>query len=134
MMKEANPQDCYEMLQNDANALLIDCRATIEWQLLGTPNLDSIGKKALLIEWTSMSNQLNTNFVDNVSTYASKDTPIIIMCRIGGRSAAAAQSLIEAGYKDVTNMTEGYEGRTDENGHRNSIEGWRARGLPWHQS
>ncbi|MGC6537003.1 MAG: rhodanese-like domain-containing protein [Candidatus Puniceispirillaceae bacterium] len=134
MMKEANPQDCYEMLQNDAKALLIDCRATIEWQLLGTPNLDSIGKKALLIEWTSMSNQLNTNFVDNVSTYASKDTPIIIMCRIGGRSAAAAQSLIEAGYTDVTNMTEGYEGRTDENGHRNSIEGWRARGLPWHQS
>lgn len=134
MMKEANPQDCYEMLQNDAKALLIDCRATIEWQLLGTPNLDSIGKKALLIEWTSMSNQLNTNFVDNVSTYASKDTPIIIMCRIGGRSAAAAQCLIEAGYTDVTNMTEGYEGRTDENGHRNSIEGWRARGLPWHQS
>ena len=133
-MKEANPQDCYEMLQNDAKALLIDCRATIEWQLLGTPNLDSIGKKALLIEWTSMSNQLNTNFVDNVSTYASKDTPIIIMCRIGGRSAAAAQSLIEAGYSNVTNMTEGYEGRTDENGHRNSIEGWRARGLPWHQS
>ena len=30
-----------------------------------------------------MSNQLNTNFVDNVSTYASKDTPIIVMCRIG---------------------------------------------------
>ena len=134
MMKQENPTECYEKLKQDERSLLVDCRAEIEWTLLGTADLSEMGKKTLLVEWTNLANQRNPEFVNEIASYVSKDTPLIIMCRIGGRSAAAANALIEAGFSDVTNMAEGYEGRADEKGHRNSFEGWRARGLPWNQT
>ena len=104
------PTDCYEQLKADERCLLVDCRAEIEWQLLGTADLSEIGKKTLLVEWTNLANQRNPEFVNEIASYVSKDTPLIIMCRIGGRSAAAANALIEAGFSDVTNMSEGYKG------------------------
>lgn len=134
MFDEKDPQACFDQLSADPTALLIDCRAKIEWDLVGIADLSSLGKKTLLIEWTDNANQRNPQFADHVSGYASKDTPIIIMCRIGGRSQAACQYLAELGYTNLTNMSEGYEGRADAQGHRNSFEGWRARNLPWHQS
>ena len=134
MLKEENPSACYQKLKEDETCLLIDCRAEIEWQLTGTADLSEIHKKTLLVEWTNLANQRNPEFINEISSYISKDTPLIIMCRIGGRSAAAGNALIEAGFSDVTNMSEGFEGRADEKGQRNSFEGWRARGLPWNQS
>lgn len=134
MLKEENPSACYQKLKDDETCLLIDCRAEIEWQLTGTADLSKIHKKTLLVEWTNLANQRNPEFINEIASYISKDTPLIIMCRIGGRSAAAGNALIEAGFSDVTNMSEGFEGRADENGQRNSFEGWRARGLPWTQS
>ena len=134
MLKEENPSACYQKLKENESCLLIDCRAEIEWQLTGTADLSEIHKKTLLVEWTNLANQRNPEFINEIASYVSKDTPLIIMCRIGGRSAAAGNALIEAGFSDVTNMSEGYEGRADEKGQRNSFEGWRARSLPWSQS
>ena len=134
MLKEENPSACYQKLKEDERCLLIDCRAEIEWQLTGTADLSEIHKKTLLVEWTNLANQRNPEFINEIASYVRKDTPLIIMCRIGGRSAAAGNALIEAGFSDVTNMSEGFEGRADEKGQRNSFEGWRARGLPWSQS
>ena len=134
MLKEENPSACYQKLKDDETCLLIDCRAEIEWQLTGTADLSEIDKKTLLVEWTNLANQRNPEFINEIASYVRKDTPLIIMCRIGGRSAAAGNALIEAGFSDVTNMSEGFEGRADEKGQRNSFEGWRARGLPWSQS
>lgn len=134
MFAEKDPQTCFEILAADPSALLVDCRSQQEWDLVGIPNLAEIGKKTLLVEWTDSGNQRNPHFHDQISGFATKDTPIIILCRIGGRSAAACQYLAEQGFTNLTNMSEGYEGRADDKGHRNSFEGWRARNLPWHQS
>ncbi len=38
------------------------------------------------------------------------------------------------GFTSLVNVTEGFEGRNDENGHRNSVEGWKFHKLPWTQS
>lgn len=134
MFDEKDPQACYEILSSNPSALLVDCRAQIEWEFVGTPDLGAIGKKALLVEWTNSAHQRNPDFLDTIKSFATPDTPIIIMCRIGGRSAAACQMLAENGFTNLTNMSEGYEGRIDAHGHRNSFEGWRARNLPWTQS
>ena len=134
MVKEKDPQDCYAQLASDPLALLVDCRSAQEWELVGTPNLSAIGKKTLLVEWTTASNQKNPHFLEQIKGFATLDTPIIIMCRIGVRSAAACAYLAEHGFTNLTNMREGYEGRVNDEGHRNSFEGWRARKLPWHQS
>lgn len=134
MYKEQDPQQCFDTLGADPSALLIDCRTQKEWDLTGIPDLSQMGKKTLLIEWNDDHNQRNPQFIAHISSFAAHDTPIIIMCRIGGRSAAACQYLAENGFTNLTNMTEGFEGRVDEAGHRNSFEGWRARNLPWFQS
>ena len=134
MFDEKDPQACFDELSSNPSALLVDCRTTAEWELVGTPDLSAIGKRTLLVEWTNAANQKNPAFLEQIKGFASADTPIILMCRIGGRSAAACQFLAENGFSNLTNMTEGYEGRTDENGHRNSYEGWRARNLPWRQT
>ena len=133
-IQQTDPITCFDRLRDESSCLLIDCRSAIEVELTGTADISSLNKKSLFIEWTNQQNQKNPDFLEQVKTYASLDTPIIMMCRIGGRSHAACELLAEHGFTNLTNMTEGFEGRADEKGHRNSFEGWRARGLPWCQS
>lgn len=47
------------------------------------------------------------------------------------RSAAAARQLIEAGYTDVWNLIEGFEGDKNPETGRRELNGWRNAGLPW---
>jgi rhodanese-related sulfurtransferase len=47
---------------------------------------------------------------------------------------AAALVLQEAGYLNLTNIEEGFEGGIDDSKHRSTINGWRFHGLPWQQS
>lgn len=133
-IKQQDPTTCFTRLQEEADCLLVDCRAPMEWDLTGLADLSSCNKKALLVAWTDNDNQRNAEFEASIRAFADQDTPIIIMCRIGGRSHAACELLAANGFTNLTNMTEGFEGRADEQGHRNSFEGWRARGLPWFQS
>ena len=134
MIDEVTPVESWEALQNDPNAVLIDCRTAIEWNLIGVPDLSGIGKRLITLEWQSLDGQPNPNFVNQVSEILPKDTPIHIMCRVGGRSAAACQALSAAGYTNLANVTEGFEGQPDANGHRSAREGWKFHNLPWIQS
>ena len=42
--------------------------------------------------------------------------------------------LIDAGFGEVINVLEGFEGSLDEAHHRGEINGWRKEGLPWEQT
>ena len=59
---------------------------------------------------------------------------IVVYCRSGGRSHNAAMLAKQAGYTAAYNVLEGFEGDRDAQGHRNTVGGWRAAGLPWTQS
>ena len=63
-----------------------------------------------------------------------KDRPIILICRSGKRSVDAGVELEKHGFTHVSNVLEGFEGDRDASGHRNTVGGWRAAGLPWVQS
>lgn len=39
-----------------------------------------------------------------------KDRPVLVHCKMGGRSAKAAQALVDAGFTDVTNLDGGITG------------------------
>ena len=39
-----------------------------------------------------------------------------------------------AGYARCYNVAGGFEGPRDAEGHRGTVEGWKAAGLPWVQS
>ena len=78
---------------------------------------------------------VNPHFVDQVrATIPDRSTPIFILCRSGQRSLAAASLLEEAGYDNLANIDDGFEGSIDENKHRGTLSGWRFNQLPWVQS
>lgn len=60
----------------------------------------------------------------------TKADKVIVMCRSGDRSARAANLLIDAGFTNVWNQIEGFEGDLSKDGHR-SVNGWKNAGLPW---
>jgi len=63
-----------------------------------------------------------------------KQAPVLFICRSGGRSHNAALTAARSGYADAYNVLEGFEGDRNQEGHRNTVGGWRAAGLPWTQS
>jgi rhodanese-related sulfurtransferase len=64
----------------------------------------------------------------------STDRPVVLICRSGQRSVAAGVELEKAGFGDVYNVLEGFEGALDENHHRGTVNGWRKADLPWEQT
>lgn len=126
---DINPNEAAALLAKDANAVLIDVRTMAEWNWVGVPDIDG----ARFVQWVSWPDgQANGEFVAEASAGLESGTPIVTMCRSGGRSAAAATALTAAGFSDVYNMAGGFEGDPDAAGHRTG--GWRGADLPWKQS
>ena len=50
------------------------------------------------------------------------------------RSLAAARLMGALGYERCFNVTDGFEGPPDGAGHRGTVAGWKASGLPWRQT
>lgn len=129
-----SPSDAYAGLRADADAVLIDVRTTAEWSYVGLPDLTQIGKPVIFVEWQHFPDgTLNESFVDELrSAGVSKGVPIYFMCRSGVRSAAAARAATSAGLGPAYNVSDGFEGPLDQDGHR-VVTGWKAAGLPWRQ-
>lgn len=75
---------------------------------------------------------LSTAAPGNEIPGSEKERPLLFLCRSGVRSIAAAETMTGAGYAKCFNVTEGFEGSLDVEGHR-GMGGWKARGLPWRQ-
>ena len=54
--------------------------------------------------------QDNPLFIRQVKNIVKPEDTILIMCRSGGRSAKSVDKLAKAGYKNVYNITDGFEG------------------------
>jgi len=122
------PAEAYELLQQ-AGARLVDVRSRAE--------LDFVGRipGSVEIEWKSYPGMLpNPNFIQQLKQQVPQDAIVMFVCRSGGRSHDTATVATQAGYGDAYNVLEGFEGDRDASGHRNSVGGWRAAGLPWVQS
>ena len=134
MFRELTPLETYEELSQKSDAVLIDCRAPAERHFTGTADLSQIGKKPLLAAISDESGRPNPEFLEQVKAVVDPAAPVYVICRVGGRSANACRLLAAEGYSSLVNVVEGFEGRGDENGHRNNVDGWKFRGLPWTQS
>ena len=132
---DLTPNEVWQMLKDDENCQLIDCRSSAEWSLVGVPELESINKDVLFIEWqTFPMMEKNQRFFQDVSEKVSgKDTKIIFLCRSGARSRSAAEFMTSQGFNNCYNCLEGFEGSHNELGHRSSVNGWKFLGLPWKQ-
>ena len=48
---EALPQEVWSELENNKDAFLVDVRTKEEWYSVGVPDLMSLGKNVIFIEW-----------------------------------------------------------------------------------
>ena len=112
-----------------AGAKLVDVRTRPELTYVGyVPG-------SLAVEWqTWPGNRPNPEFLGELAALASKDAPLMFLCRSGARSHAAAEAATRAGWRECYNVLEGFEGDKDAAQHRGSVGGWRKAGLPWVQN
>ena len=123
------PAEAWHKLQTDARSVLIDVRDPTEFAFVGHP------MGAINIPWKAAPDGApNPGFLDTVRERYPTDTPLLLLCRSGQRSLEAARALAAAGFQDLTNVAEGFEGPLDAARHRGNIGGWRWAGLPWEQS
>ncbi|MBM3646258.1 MAG: rhodanese-like domain-containing protein [Alphaproteobacteria bacterium] len=130
------PAAAWKLLGERKDAVLIDVRTRAEWNYVGLPDLESLGKKPALIEWQVFpSMQPNPEFVAALSgALPDRAAPLLFLCRSGARSAAAAKAMTAAGYSTCLNVADGFEGPLDAQAKRGTSGGWKAAGLPWRQT
>lgn len=127
--------EAMEILEQDGGAVLVDVRTDAEWTFVGRPDLSILGRDAVFVSWQTFPGMApNAGFVEAVrSAVADRDAPVLLMCRSGQRSRAAAIALTADGYTRALNISDGFEGPKDDAGHRGTVSGWRHAGLPWTQ-
>lgn len=132
---DITPTETWERLVADRGARLLDVRTPAEWAYVGLPDITSLGKQPLLVPWMLFpAMQVNTDFVRQVSDLeVDRDADLLIICRSGQRSAAAAMALTEAGFTACYNVAYGFEGDKNGSGHRGTVNGWKFDGLSWIQ-
>jgi rhodanese-related sulfurtransferase len=132
---DLSPQETWQRLATDSGAVLVDVRTRPEWSYVGLPNLADIGKEVVQIEWqTWPDGTVNPGFAQAVEAAGvAKDQTVLLLCRSGVRSKAAAELLTAEGWKRCFNILGGFEGPHDGTRHRGTVAGWKRDGLPWTQ-
>lgn len=139
-LADATPEEAWRALQSEPGAVLVDVRTAAEWSYVGLPDLTAIGRPLLRVEWQSFpSGAIASGFAATLDAElkrvgASSGTPVFFICRSGARSAAAAAAMTAGGYSRCYNVAGGFEGQRDGEGHRGTVDGWKAAELPWTQS
>jgi rhodanese-related sulfurtransferase len=129
---DITPQQAWELLGDNPAAVLVDVRTDAEWRFVGVPDLSSLGRDVVYIEWIDGTGRRNENFARDLVVRVAGG-PVVFLCRSGNRSIPAAEAATAAGIAPAYNVLDGFEGHLDARGHRGAT-GWRAVGLPWKQS
>lgn len=124
------PHEAYELLQIAPGTRLIDVRSHAELELNG------VIPGAMHVEWQSWPGWvLNPHFLTQLAQATDPESLLFFICRSGERSYRAAVACTEAGRGSCYNVLEGIEGELNKTtGHRNELNGWKLRSLPWAQS
>lgn len=134
---DLDSRQAWTLLDTEANAVLVDVRTRAEWTFVGIPDLSSLNREPVCIEWQSFpAMQIDPDFVDMLKTEIGTDNlsrPLLFLCRSGSRSRAAAMAMTAEGYTRCFNIADGFEGPIDQHRHRGGVAGWKAEQLPWHQ-
>ena len=151
--------EAFDMLNTVPDTYLVDVRTQAEFQFVGHP-FKAYNYPYLFFTTTfakdeeKPSYQLAKNkvFLDQIGKVFKKTDNLLVLDRDGTRSAQAAKELLAAGYKNIFDVVDGFEGGEfpafdDPNKHkyyrqlakRNNIygfehrrhSGWQFWGLPW---
>jgi len=130
---DLSPREAWDLLAQEAQAVLVDVRTQPEWAFVGVPDLGVLGREAMFVSWQDYPSMAhNAGFAEALAALP-KDGPVLFLCRSGARSRAAAIAMTALGHTRCYNVAEGFEGDLDAEGHRGR-GGWKTAGLPWRQS
>jgi len=134
---DITPLEAWKLLSDNPAAVLVVVRTGAQLRFVGVPDLSSLGREVLFIEWNTTDGAHNDNFADQLWDRvppAASDTgrPVVFLCRSGVRSIAAAEAATGAGITPAYNVLDGFEGPLNAHGHR-GVAGWQVTGLPWKQ-
>ena len=110
--------EAYDMLNTVPDTYLIDVRTRAEYQFVGHP-FDAylfpymFFGTDLVKEDDAQSYRLgpvNESFVEEIGKAFKKTDNLLILGRDGTRSRLAAKALVEAGFKNVFDVKDGFEG------------------------
>lgn len=115
---DVTPQQAWT-LYTAGIAELVNVRTARELQQIGyVPG-------AKHVEWLRGADmQQNPRFIHELNGEVEKEQVVLLLCRSGKRSVAAAQAATQAGFHHVFNVLEGFEGDG------NTRRGWLRHGLP----
>lgn len=109
-------------------AVLVDVRSDAEREWVGfVPGATPLAWK----QWPGMV--MNPGFDEGVRSLGGDGQKLVLLCRSGVRSIAAAKRATDLGL-EAYNILEGFEGDPDAQAHRGQKGGWRFQGLPWRQN
>jgi sulfur dioxygenase len=124
---DVSPQLAWRWLSS-GEAVLVDVRTDAEREWVGfVPGAVPLAWK----QWPGMA--MNPLFDEGITKAAPAGSKVLLLCRSGVRSIAAAKRATELGI-EAYNILEGFEGDPDADAHRGHKGGWRLRGLPWRQN
>jgi rhodanese-related sulfurtransferase len=108
-------------------AVLVDVRTDAEREWVGyVPGAHAIAWK----QWPGMA--MNPAFDEQLKHTVGQQR-VVLLCRSGVRSIAAAKRATELGFQ-AYNILEGFEGDPDNQAQRGRQGGWQFKGLPWRQN
>ena len=123
---DVSPQLAWQWVQA-GEAVLVDVRTDAEREWVGfVPGSVPLAWK----QWPGMA--MNPAFDDGIRAAAANGEKLVLLCRSGVRSVAAAKRAAELGI-EAYNILEGFEGDPDEHAQRGHKGGWRCLRLPWRQ-
>jgi rhodanese-related sulfurtransferase len=115
-------------LVSAGQAILVDVRSAEERKFVGQV------PAGIHVAWaTGTSLTRNPRFLRELEARTGRTAVLLLLCRSGKRSAAAAEAATKAGFPNVFNILGGFEGELNELQQRGSSDGWRHDGLPWVQ-
>jgi rhodanese-related sulfurtransferase len=135
-------REAYSKWQADPdNIMVLDVRTTEEYIYVGhAPMAWNVPLASQTYDWDAEKQYFgfkpNPAFIAQVTEIAGVTDTILVMCRSGGRSAMAVNRLAEAGFTNVYQIIDGFEGDAVKdsesvyNGQR-LRNGWKNSGIPW---
>lgn len=122
-----SPHEAWNLV-TAGQAVLVDVRTAEERKFVG-----HVPESTHVAWMTGLSLSRNPRFAKELEHKVGKNDVVLLLCRSGKRSAAAAEAAAKAGFTHVFNINEGFEGDLDALQRRGAFNGWRHAGLPWVQ-
>ena len=140
--KYITAREAYQMWKaSPAKFIVVDVRTPEEYTFVGhAPMAYNFPSKLWTGKWVADKKTFalddNPEFEAQVMQKFGLNDTILVMCRSGQRSAAAVNLLAKAGFTDVYNIVDGFEGDVihDPESYyigKRMLNGWKNASVPW---